>query len=112
MRILKILTDDSIEVIETADLFGYACSLFGSTHIDVKSKVVYGYALIYDDAEKDETINKIASKLFDNTESSMKGICLLIKISDGYFCHDCYEEGIIDINENDKKQIEEIINET
>ena len=109
MKVLKIFPSGNIELVETNNVFDYACSLFGSTHLDIKSRCFNNYALIYDDAEKDESINKIASKLFNNTENSMKGICLLVRISNSYSFHNCYE-GIVDMDENDKKKIEEFIN--
>ena len=110
MKILKISPNNTTELVETINVFDYACSLFGSTHLDIRSRYFNNYALIYDDAEKDESINKIASKLFNNTENSMRGICLLVKIYNDYSFHSCYE-GIVDMDENDKKEIEEFINE-
>ena len=89
---LKIGTDGKTELVQAEDLFDYASSLFGGTHLDSMSRFLEHYALIYDDAEKDETVNTVASILFDGTLQSMKGECLLVKTSGTYRCHGCYEE--------------------
>ena len=49
---LKIGTDGKTELVQAEDLFDYASSLFGGTHLDSMSRFLEHYALIYDDAEK------------------------------------------------------------
>ena len=94
---LKIGTDGKTELVQAEDLFDYASSLFGSTHLDSMSRFLEHYALIYDDAEKDEAVN------------TMKGICLLVKVSDTYKCHGCYE-GTLPIEQEDVNNILKEVN--
>lgn len=101
---LKIGTDGKAELVQAENLFDYASSLFGGTHLDSMSRFLENCALIYDDAEKDETINTVASILFDGTLQSMKGTCLLVKVSDTYKCHGCYE-GTLPIEQEDVNNI-------
>lgn len=99
MKILKILVNKGIEIVDIENIFDYASSIFGSTHIDSRA-IIGNYAIIYDDAMGDETPNPIASKLFNNKKDSMKGDCLLIKIDSNYKCHSCYENALSIDNED------------
>ena len=98
MKILKLSTDNRAEIIEVENIFDYATELFGSTHLDIRSKMMDEYVLIFDDAVKDETTNLIASILYNGKIDSMWGTCLLVKVSNEYKIHGDYKSAIsIDI---------------
>lgn len=105
MKIIKLPIEGNIEIIEVRDVFDYMSSIFGSTHLDIKARNLKNYAIIYNDGALNENINKRASKLYNGSFNSIEGDCYLLKTSDNYIYHDCYEEAI-SITEEDVKEVE------